>query len=46
MYLMLFGVGVSCRNSYSIVSYSYVSCSESFNSVGEEGRNLSTIVYL
>ena len=33
---MLFGVGVSCRILYSIVSYLYVSCSGSFTSVGEE----------
>ena len=33
---MLFGVGVSCRIWYSIVSYLYVSYSESITSVGEE----------
>ena len=43
---MLFGVGVSCRILYSIVSYLYVSCSGSITSVGEERANLSAIVYL
>ena len=33
---MLFGVGVSCHILYSIVSYLYVSYSESITSVGEE----------
>ena len=32
----VFGVGVSCRILYSIVSYLYVSCSGSIISVGEE----------
>ena len=43
---MLFGVGVSCRILYSIVSYLYVSCSGSITSVGEEIANLFGIVYL
>ena len=43
-YLMLFGVGVSCRILCSIVSYLYVSCSGSITSVGEERANLSAIV--
>ena len=34
---MLFGVGVSCRILYSIVSYLYVSCSGSITSVGKRG---------
>ena len=38
---MLFGVGVSCRFLYSIVSYLYVSCSGSITSVGEESAYLS-----
>ena len=38
---MLIGVGVSCRISYSIVSYLYVSCSGSITSVGEERANFS-----
>ena len=33
---MLFGVGVSCRILYSIVSYLYVSCSGSITLVVEE----------
>ena len=45
-YFMLFGVGVSCRILYSIVSYLYVSCSGSATSVGEERADLSAIVYL
>ena len=43
---MLFGVGVSCRILYSIVSHLYVSCSGLITSVGEERVNLSAIVYL
>ena len=43
---MLFGVGVSCHILSSIVSYLYVSCSGSITSVGEEGANMSAIVYL
>ena len=43
---MLFGVGVFCRISYSIVSYLYASCSGSITSVWEERANLSAIVYL
>ena len=45
-YLMLFGVGGSCRIFSSIVSYLYVSCSGSITSVGEEIANLSAIVNL
>ena len=33
---MVFGVGVSCRILYLIVSYLYVSCSGVITSVGEE----------
>ena len=44
-YLMLYGVGVSCRILYSIVSYLYVSCSGLVTSFGEEIANLSPIVY-
>ena len=43
---MLFGVGVSCRILYSIVSYLYISCSGSITSFGEKRANLSAIVYL
>ena len=43
---MLFEVGVSCRVLYSILSYLYVSCNELITSVGEEGANVSAIVYL
>ena len=45
---MLFGVGVSCRILYFIVSYLYVhvNCSGSITSVGEGRANLSAIVYL
>ena len=39
---MLFGVSVSCRILYFIVSYLYVS----IISVGEERANLSAVVYL
>ena len=38
---MVFGVGVSCRILYSIVSYLNVSCSGSIASVGEERASLS-----
>ena len=41
-----FGVGVSCRNSYSFVVYLYVSGSGSITSVGGERANLSAVVYL
>ena len=41
-----FGVDVSCRNLYSFVVYSYVSCSGSISSFGEERANLSAVVYL
>ena len=37
----VFGVCVSCRILYFIVSYLYVSCSGSITSVGEERANLS-----
>ena len=40
---MLFGVGVSCRILYSIVSYLYISCNGSITSVGEERANVSAI---
>ena len=43
---MLIGVGVSCRISYSIVSYLYVSFSGLITSVGEERANFSALVYL
>ena len=43
---MFFGVGVSCRNLYSIVVYLYISGSGSNTSVGEERANLSNVVYL
>ena len=43
---MLFGVGVSCRILFSIVSYLYVSCSRLITSVGEESVILAFIVYL
>ena len=42
---MFYG-GVSCGILYSIVSYLYVSCSGSITTVGEEGANLSAIIYL
>ena len=44
--LVLFGVSVSCRTLYSIVSNLYVSCSGLITSVGEERANLSAHVYL
>ena len=43
---MLFGVGVSCRISCSLVGCLYVSCIGSITSVGEEKGNLSATVYL
>ena len=43
---MLIRVGVSCRISYSVVSYSYVSFSALIPSVGEERAIFSAIVYL
>ena len=47
MYLLnVFGVGVSCRNLYSIVVYLYVNGSGSITSVGEERANLSAVVYM
>ena len=43
---MSIGVGVSCRFSYSIVSYLYVSCSGLVTStVGEERANFSAIMW-
>ena len=39
-----FGLGVSCRNMYSLVVYLYVSGSGSITSVGEERAN--PVVYL
>ena len=42
---MFYGVGVSCRILYFIVSQLYVSCSGSITSVEEERANLSAIVY-
>ena len=33
---MLFGVGVSCPISHSVISFLYVNCSGSTTSVGEE----------
>ena len=41
-----FGVGVSCRNLYSLVVYLNVNGSGSITSVGEERANLSAVVYL
>ena len=38
---MLFGVCISCRILYSIVSYLYVSCSGLITVAGEERANLS-----
>ena len=43
---MLLSVGVSCRISYSIVSYLYVSFSGLITSVGEERAYFSAIVYM
>ena len=45
-YLILFGVGVSCRFLFSIVSYLNISCSRSITSIGDERANLPAIVYL
>ena len=45
-FLVVFGVGVSCRNLYSFVVYLYVDGSGSITSVGEERANLSAVVYL
>ena len=44
--LNFFGVGVSCRNLYSVVFYLYVNGSGSITSVGEERASLSAVVYL
>ena len=43
---MFIGVGVSCRISYSVVSYLDVSFSGLITSVGEERADFSAIVYL
>ena len=45
MYLLI-GVDVSCRISYSVVSYLYVSFSGLIIEVGEEKANFSAIIYL
>ena len=42
---MFFGVGVSCRILYSIVSYLYVSFSGSITSVGEACYRLLVIMW-
>ena len=46
--LIVFGVGILCRNLYSFVVnlYIYVNGSGSITSVGEERANLSAVVYL
>ena len=44
--LNVFGVGVLCRNLYSIVVYLYVNGSGSITSVGEERADLSAVVCL
>ena len=44
--VLVFGVGVSCRNLYSFVVYLYVNGSGSITSVGEERASLSAVVYL
>ena len=44
--LNVFGVGVSCNNSYSFVIYLHVNSSGSITLVGEERANLSAVVYL
>ena len=43
---MFFGVHVSFRILYSIVSYLHVSCSGSITSIEAERANLSAIIYL
>ena len=43
---MLIGVAVSCRFTYSTVSYLYVTCSGSITLVGEERADFSATVYL
>ena len=42
---MLFGVGVSCGILYSIVSYLYVSHSESITSLGEERELICLLAF-
>ena len=44
--LIVFGVGVSCRNLFSFVVYLYVNGSGSITLVGEERANLSAVAYL
>ena len=48
MYFLLngFGVGVSCLNLYYFVVCLYVNGGGSITSVGEDGANLSAVVYL
>ena len=45
-FFMLIVVGVSCRISYSIVNYLFVSCSESITSVGEERESYFLLLLL
>ena len=45
-YLLVFGVGVSCRKLYYFVVYLYVNGSGSITSVGEDRANLSAVIYL
>ena len=42
---MLFGVGVSYRILYSIVSYLYVNCSGLITSVGEERELICLLLF-
>ena len=42
--LMVFGVGVSYRILYSVVSYLYLSCFGSITSVGEEIPNRLLVI--
>ena len=42
---MLFGVGISCRISFCIVSYLFVSCSRSITSVVEERAHFSAFIF-
>ena len=44
--LNVFGVDVWCRSLYYFVVYLYVNGSGLITSVGEEGANLSAVVYL
>ena len=43
---MLLRVSVSCHILYSFVVYLYISGSGSLTLVGEEGANLSAVVFL